>query len=92
MLRVVAGFIVVAVFVTFGVSFLAWAFGSLFMRSKSTKLRFIGFRLYAQSDLAKPSNVADRCPCTDEACKSCTFWTCSKYPHRKVNNKNEKQS
>lgn len=85
-------FVFIMVTVTVGFSFVYWAYGSILLRSKSSKLRCIGFRLYAQSDLAKPSNVADRCPCTEEACNSCTFWTCSKYPHRKENKKNEKQS
>lgn len=83
-------FVLIMLTVIVGLSFVYWALGSILLISKSSKFRCIGFKLYAQSDLAKPSNVADRCPCTDEACKSCTFWTCSKYPHRKENNKNEK--
>lgn len=85
-------FLMVVVFVTVVVSAIAWAVGSLLMRSKSRNVRCFGFKLYAESDLAKPFHVAERCPCTDEACKSCRYWTCSKFPYRKDDVKNEKQS
>lgn len=73
-------------------SFAFWSVGLFLLRSKKKRLSMFGFELYAQSTIAKPSNVAKHCPCTDEACKSCRYWTCSKYPYRKEDEKNEKQS